>query len=324
MVIPVYNGERFLRETLASVFQQTRIPKEIVVVDDCSTDGSVTAVHEMTVTAPCAVRLIELTENSGGPARPMNVGIDAACGDWISLLDQDDLMLPDKLSVQGDVLRRFAEVDLVLSDYESFRDGQTLAESNAKHWFPQAYSQLRQTTGVLEVVPAVRMLIALITECGLAYSCTNYVFRKSLWTRACGFDPAAGQCSDYDFLMRAIDRPVAWIDRVLARKRIHEANLWHSSVTNCYHILHSQRMCARRYRNEKGVRLAVKKQTRAMSQVLRWRQEYAAAIRVAIQLAKLGDLVPGVVEAGKTILAMMRDTVLQHGRTAVGSESDGM
>lgn len=90
VVIPTYNGARFIRDALESVFAQTQLPDEIIVVDDGSTDDTVEVVKQMTKESPHPVRLIKMTHNSGGPAAPINTGIAAAIGEFIAVLDQDD------------------------------------------------------------------------------------------------------------------------------------------------------------------------------------------------------------------------------------------
>ena len=56
VVIPSYNASRFIRETLTSVFAQTRLPEEIVVVDDASSDGTPAIVRELVKSAPVPLR----------------------------------------------------------------------------------------------------------------------------------------------------------------------------------------------------------------------------------------------------------------------------
>src|SRR5262245_23883515 len=97
VVIPTYDGEAFVGAALASAQSQTRLPMEIIVVDDASTDRTVHLVEEMAGRTTLPVRLIRLPQNSGGPAHPMNVGIAEARGDLIAVLDQDDVFLPNRL-----------------------------------------------------------------------------------------------------------------------------------------------------------------------------------------------------------------------------------
>ena len=90
VVIPTYNASPFIRETLASVFAQTRLPDEVIVVDDCSSDGTAALADSLVATAPVPLRIIRLPKNTGGPAAPTNAGIAEASGDIIATLDHDD------------------------------------------------------------------------------------------------------------------------------------------------------------------------------------------------------------------------------------------
>jgi glycosyltransferase involved in cell wall biosynthesis/2-polyprenyl-3-methyl-5-hydroxy-6-metoxy-1,4-benzoquinol methylase len=95
VVIPAYNAEKTIVQSIDSALQQTITDLEVVVVDDGSVDGTVAAVRA--ITDP-RVRLVE-QPNGGAPAA-RNAGIDAARGIWLAFLDADDLFLPDKLERQ--------------------------------------------------------------------------------------------------------------------------------------------------------------------------------------------------------------------------------
>jgi glycosyltransferase involved in cell wall biosynthesis len=106
-IVPVFNGERYLRETLESIFNQTHRPLEVIVADDGSTDStpSVVAGYEKQVTY--------LRQANAGPAAARNLGLSATQGEFVAFLDADDLWHPDKLARQ---LARFhARPDLGLS-----------------------------------------------------------------------------------------------------------------------------------------------------------------------------------------------------------------
>lgn len=99
IVVPNYNGEAYLRETIESVQAQTFSDWEMIVVDDGSTDASAAIVREYSARDP-RVRLLALGRNYGCPAIPRNFGIEAARGDYIAFLDSDDLWHPRKLEIQ--------------------------------------------------------------------------------------------------------------------------------------------------------------------------------------------------------------------------------
>lgn len=123
VVVPVYNAERHLAETIASVLAQQDVSLELIVVDDCSTDGSAACVQAAAAQDP-RVCYLRMPANSGGPAGPRNHGVQAARGRWVALCDADDLWHPRKLRVQIDLAQR-DEVDLVCSAIEDFADGVT-------------------------------------------------------------------------------------------------------------------------------------------------------------------------------------------------------
>lgn len=87
-VIPVYNGEAYLRETLDSCLDQSVKQLEVIVVDDASTDGTAELIRWY-AKKDSRVKSIHLTEN-GGSARARNIGNKAAQGDYIFVLDGDD------------------------------------------------------------------------------------------------------------------------------------------------------------------------------------------------------------------------------------------
>ncbi|MDN5067887.1 glycosyltransferase family 2 protein [Aliarcobacter butzleri] len=97
VVIPMYNAEKYIDETIKSVLNQTHENLEIIVVDNCSTDKSKDIVKNID---EAIIKLIELEYNSGGPARPRNVGVENANGEYIAFLDADDIWNKNKLDYQ--------------------------------------------------------------------------------------------------------------------------------------------------------------------------------------------------------------------------------
>jgi len=93
VVIPVYNGERFVRQAIESALSQTYRPLEIIAVDDGSTDRSPAILGEY------ADRIVIVRQENAGVAAARNLGIANAGGQYIAFLDQDDLWDADKLEV---------------------------------------------------------------------------------------------------------------------------------------------------------------------------------------------------------------------------------
>jgi succinoglycan biosynthesis protein ExoO len=95
VIMANYNGERFLRRSIGSVLAQTHGDLEVIVSDDGSTDGSVEVVREL-ADKDSRVRLLADGSN-GGPARARNRALEAAQGEWVAIVDSDDLLHPQRL-----------------------------------------------------------------------------------------------------------------------------------------------------------------------------------------------------------------------------------
>src|SRR5262245_28557440 len=88
VVLPTYNGTRFLAPTLRSIAEQTVRPQEVIIVDDASTDGTPNLAEVTCRELGLSARVVIRTTNSGGPALPMNEGVALAGTEAIVLQDQ--------------------------------------------------------------------------------------------------------------------------------------------------------------------------------------------------------------------------------------------
>jgi succinoglycan biosynthesis protein ExoO len=101
VVIPAYNVSDIIERAVRSAAAQTLAPLEILVIDDCSTDNTIEVVKALGRGIP-SLRLLSTPAN-GGPAAARNVGLRAAKGDWIALLDSDDAWKPGRLKRLSEV-----------------------------------------------------------------------------------------------------------------------------------------------------------------------------------------------------------------------------
>jgi glycosyltransferase involved in cell wall biosynthesis len=106
VIVPVYNGEHFIKETLESAMLQTYRNLEIIVVDDGSTDGTRSVVAECAARDP---RIRVVHQPNGGVARARNTGLAAARGEFAATLDGDDLWDPVKIDRQVARIREAGE-----------------------------------------------------------------------------------------------------------------------------------------------------------------------------------------------------------------------
>jgi glycosyltransferase involved in cell wall biosynthesis len=100
VLMPVYNGERYLREAIDSILSQTFRDFEFLIINDGSTDGSVGIINSYT---DSRIRLVNNETNLGRCAAP-NKGLDLAKGEYLARMDCDDISLPTRLEKQVDFL----------------------------------------------------------------------------------------------------------------------------------------------------------------------------------------------------------------------------
>ena len=115
IVIPTYNREDFILNTLESVFSQTYPHYEIVIVDNCSTDGTMKLLEPLA--AEGKIRLIQ-HERNYERARSRNTGMDNARGDFLTFLDSDDFMYPDNLRDAAEFIEKNPEIKCFHNLYE--------------------------------------------------------------------------------------------------------------------------------------------------------------------------------------------------------------
>lgn len=117
MVLATYNGERFLPEQLQSILEQSSLPHELVICDDCSQDNSLDIAIEFAKQAPFVVKIIKNHKNLG-VVKNFEKGILAATGDVIFLSDQDDFWLPHKIDAYLQQFKANPHVNYIFSDLE--------------------------------------------------------------------------------------------------------------------------------------------------------------------------------------------------------------
>lgn len=110
VIIPLYNARDFLKMTIDSVLNQTLKGVEVVVVDDCSTDGSLELCRELYGNNE-RVKIIKQPKN-GGPGAARNTGIRSASGEYVAFVDSDDEILPDAMQNMFEAVKKF-DADIV-------------------------------------------------------------------------------------------------------------------------------------------------------------------------------------------------------------------
>jgi glycosyltransferase involved in cell wall biosynthesis len=131
IIIPVYNAEKYLGECLESAIKQTWENTEIIIVDDGSSDSSFSVAEKYAD----GKKIILIPQKNKGASAARNAGLKVAKGLYIQFLDADDLLSPDKIESQLDVLQG-SENQLALCRTIHFLDGADPAEGDiTNEWF---------------------------------------------------------------------------------------------------------------------------------------------------------------------------------------------
>jgi len=191
VIVAAYNGERFLRETLESVFAQDFDSFEVVFVDDGSEDRT----GEIAQLFP--VRYVGQA-NQGLPAA-RNAGLAVARGDLVAFLDDDDVLTPTKLSSQVRYLDEHPETGCVLGRQEWIFDGVDPPQ--------MARDPIFGELGGIQLVTAM--------------------IRRHVLEELGGFDPSYRYAEDRDLFIRMRERGVeiAVLPDVVLHKRLHGSNM---------------------------------------------------------------------------------------------------
>lgn len=112
VVIPLYNKEKAITKTLESVLNQTVVPDEIVIVDDGSTDNSLDVVRSFIHSLNDSLFIRVIHKENGGVSSARNRGIREAKGEYVALLDGDDLWAPTFLEEQLKLIHDFPDAAL--------------------------------------------------------------------------------------------------------------------------------------------------------------------------------------------------------------------
>lgn len=191
VIITTFNRRHFLKEALASVLAQDYRDKEIVVIDDGSTDGSREEVGGL------PVRYV--WKENGGISSARNAGLDIARGDCIAFLDVDDLWKKRKLSIQMDEMERTGAL-LTYTDEIWIRNGKRLNQ------------KLRHRKFSGEIFEHCLPLCII--------SPSSAVIKRGVFDAVGAFDESLPVCEDYDMWLRITARfPVTFIEKQLIIKR---------------------------------------------------------------------------------------------------------
>ena len=132
VIIPCYNSEHTIARALRSVEQQTLQPAEVLVIDDASSDNTVSVIKHFAAQSPLNIRVISQSVN-GGPSIARNTGWNAASSEFIAFLDADDMWHPQKLALQLDVMKAHPSCAMSFHDHVFSSSEQFASQAHSPH-----------------------------------------------------------------------------------------------------------------------------------------------------------------------------------------------
>jgi glycosyltransferase involved in cell wall biosynthesis len=209
--VPVYNGARFLAESLNSLLAQDFIEYELVVVDDCSTDNSAAVIAGYKDQRLRSFR----NERRLGLVGNWNRCLQLARGRYLTLFHQDDVMQQHNLKQKVELLDRHPTVGMVYSNVRIIdADGRIQMD----HW-PIPMEPNSDT-----VISGKDFFVRLITGYNLA-CCPSVIFRRECYVQLGPFDPRLSFTADWEMWLRiALHFDVAYLRTPLVHYRLHDSN----------------------------------------------------------------------------------------------------
>lgn len=208
VVLPVYNAERFVVEAVESILGQTLAAFELVVLDDGSTDATPRLLAGLVSRDP-RIRLV--TRENRGLTRSLNEGLEIAAGEYVAIMNADDIALPDRLATQVAFLDEHPQVAAVGSQTRLLGSDGGRGPSTR---LPQSPEAVR----------------AFLTQASpLAHP--SVMMRRSAVVAVGGYRPQMEPAEDYDLWLRLAERAdLANLPDVLLEYRVHSGQ---STATAC-------------------------------------------------------------------------------------------
>jgi glycosyltransferase involved in cell wall biosynthesis len=254
VIIPAFNAERYIVETLDSLFAQTYPNIEVIVVDDGSADRTRAIIESYGKPIKYLYQV-----NSGGCSKPRNEGMKIAAGDLFVFIDSDDIMAPHRIATQVAFLAAHPEAALVFSNYQDF-DERGIETVDHFATCPVLGDRLRRqpVDGGLVLDPADSTEL-LLTE---NFGSSSPMLRREVVGVIGEFDESLRASEDFEFQYRVAARyPIGLIPAIGWYKRIHS----HTMSSNLPNIIHHKIVTRQRLLEQETVARRRRKLKRALA-----------------------------------------------------------
>lgn len=235
-IIPVYNGEKLIAQTIDSILSQTVLPEQIIIVDDCSTDRTISILEEYKKQLPELITIIKHKENLGR-SMARNSALDIVKTDYCLMIDADDIAEPDRLEKQV----RFMDQNKDVCASSSFvkyinSNGQIFSKGKLDILTRDIYNKYMESNEIIGLFsPASIVRMSMINESNLR------------------FRPQFKQAEDIDFWNRISEKYIIIAQpEYLTRYRIHSGSVTTSKFFCSQFYLKYIKNCIVRRRNGKN------------------------------------------------------------------------
>jgi len=215
IVIPTYNGEKYLRQAIESVLQQTYLNWELIICDDSSQDATKSLLEAYTKLPQIQVYF---NPENLGLFPNLNQCIEYCQGDYIMILQQDDRLLPESLAVNVHLMENYPDAGLILTPQNVINsNGKVIPKAHANSIF---FKNLEIQEKLLEPDEAVPLLLQYGSIAG---SLTGYFFRRELYNQIGRFKDRWKYAADWEWLYK-----VANYNKILVSKTNGNLVRWHA------------------------------------------------------------------------------------------------
>lgn len=234
VIVPAHNAASHLADALESLRTQTLSDIEVLVIDDGSTDAT-GSIAQSYAARDSRFRVFRHDPASGRPGCARNIGLDAARGTHIALLDADDVCVPTRLELSLNAVRATG-ASVAFGDFLKFHDtdGEVFEQAHLAglQFVTRAAEYLEPAdAGIFRCSP--RFGVYLLTDIPAINTQTFFAVRTAI-TATGLFDESLVGSEDFDLFLRLIERfPAVYIDTVLTWMRVHATSLTATQTDRC-------------------------------------------------------------------------------------------
>jgi glycosyltransferase involved in cell wall biosynthesis len=214
IVVPSYNHGRWIQDALASVYRQTYRDIELIVIDDGSSDGSPEIIRQSLPDCPFPHRLV-VRENRGAHAT-INEGLALATGEFVNILNSDDLFPPDRIEIMVE--------HVACRDADWGFGGVSFIDETGETIDPATHRRAFDLLMRFAEVSRFETIGVALLDCNLSVSTGNLFVRRSLVEMLGGFRDYRYN-HDWDFCLRAtLEAEPVFVQQQVYAYRMHEKN----------------------------------------------------------------------------------------------------